>query len=214
MQGNGVEAKGLIVGPVCRSLRQSLNSLHPPLFCQPRLITTMIYTAWARKIWFAALLFLLTAHVANADIVYTLVGQSASGFTATGTITTDGTIGVLSDTNIVSTAIFVDGNGAPSIAAPVDDFFGVTATATTLNWDASSGDVFIGSPPINSWNLSYPPMPGGSASLNITHNGSTGSVLAGPGVFAVAIPEPSSFMFLGCIAGLVSISRRRHPSRA
>jgi hypothetical protein len=62
----------------------------------------------------ALLIFALATH-AKADIIYTIQNYSSlqNGYTITGTITTDGTIGILSASDITSTTFTISGPGGP-----------------------------------------------------------------------------------------------------
>jgi len=89
----------------------------------------------------AAIAMAAMTSAAHATTVYTLSGQGIGSATATGTITTDGTLGVLTQANITGVNITVaDGGGS----AAVDSFTtlsgtDLTATASGLFFDYGGG---------------------------------------------------------------------------
>ena len=97
------------------------------------------------KITLVALGALLSATSANA-LTY-LGSLTAGGTTATYSIVTDGTLGVIGQSNIVSTSGTVsNGNGTNSFANGNFLFLNggsVSATATTLSFDSSQDGTFI-----------------------------------------------------------------------
>ena len=61
---------------------------------------------------FAAAALVLSAGVAQAATIYTLTGQNTATFSVTGTITTDGTLGILNAGNVTGFSISING-GTP-----------------------------------------------------------------------------------------------------
>ena len=155
----------------------------------------------------AAILILATtlATPADANLVYALEGQvDAASFTATGTITTDGTLGALDASNIVSSMIMLSSPGPESVPVPnLVSFTGVTATATELIYTSSDDtevrfrddEAFFGS----SWRLS----PSGDDALTVNRlivfeglSAFPPTNVTSPHTFAI-VPEPFSADFSG-----------------
>ena len=93
-----------------------------------------------RRAFLFALMMMLICLVrsAGAEITYQLVGQTAGDFSAEGTITTDGTLGVIDTTNLLSSEIWVLSPELPPIplASEAIEFLGVIASPTSLQFDS------------------------------------------------------------------------------
>jgi PEP-CTERM motif len=159
---------------------------------------------------------------AEASAITYSIQTTVGSYSASGTITTDGTIGTLSQANISDFSITLSGDGNPVVLTPSDASVYLYASALSatqsqllFNFDASLGDfAFTGTPPGGSY--SY-------LDIGIQHGGqgptdyeaillSTEQSIpeSGQQVIATAVPEPSTWamMLLG-FAGLGFMACRR-----
>jgi len=143
------------------------------------------------------------------------VDQTGIGFdqgSVTGTIQTDGTIGTLATSDILSWNLVLsnglgssfDSTNGNSTASVTGD--GLTATATELLFNYGSGGVFeiVDSP--NLWELGFT---SGPVFEEILPLGLDGNAVpeAGTQVIGTAVPEPSTYM-LTLMGGLVLLRKR------
>jgi hypothetical protein len=97
--------------------------------------------------WLLAVGFLfVSANTARADIVYNFVAETIGPYTVTGTITTDGTIGTLSTSDIVAWDLTATDDSNPSISFNTATGFAfvagsdLSATATQILFNFTGSD--------------------------------------------------------------------------
>ena len=162
-----------------------------------------------RSLFVLALACAAMPSVAPAAIVYELTGQVAGAHSAFGTITTDGTLGIITDANVVSSSITVTdaANSFLLMSAPFV-FSDVTATATTLAFGGNGEVNFNNGSTQTHWRLkndmrrTIRTAPSGGQSAPITY----------PTTFAtggVAVPEPGGALLIGVCMSYVALGRRR-----
>jgi hypothetical protein len=172
-----------------------------------------------------AALVLVGAFAGKADIVYNVDRTVGTG-TITGTITTDGAIGVLAATDIVSYDLelaaapnFLNLNGTTGVQVVGSD---LTATAATLNFDFSGGAGFflIQPGPEDGFHyycdqtISGPCLDGETVAADSFEDGGLNGTIAGDVVIGTAhtsaAPEPTFMMLTGLgLAGLTFAAYRR-----
>jgi PEP-CTERM motif len=182
------------------------------------------------------LLALLAPRAAQADDVTYAVDQTIGPGTVTGTIVTDGTIGVLSASDIVGGSLTITGYGTSQVAdlpADILDISGDDLSATDENLlfnfsGTDKGGVAFGPSPIGPylyWNLGTTGYPLGVAldnyypgenivnSAGLSHPAYT-VALSGSQVVATVVnspePETSSLILIGLGSlGFLTVRRRR-----
>lgn len=176
-----------------------------------------------RAIVFAFSLLSLSS-VCRADIIYTLIPQFVSGIAVTGSITTNGTIGILPSTDIVAYSISMQmpsdpGQPSETLASPTGSGFFVlgnylSATASAISWNFAQGSgaeaSLYGSNTITQWHL-Y------TNRIDVDFNGSEyASYRNGVEQVALAsnVPEPGSLALLGAAMAGLAWQRKRRASQA
>jgi len=147
----------------------------------------------------------------RADIVYSLSGQTIGNNSVSGTITTNGTIGAISASDIVSADLMVSSGDSsfPLDAVPLA-FETVEATPTFLEWQGFGFDTIqfsddVGGTGMNRWLL----LRESATERVLIVNGALERVTVSPTphVFAVVIPEPDSFLLI-LTGGIVVLACR------
>jgi hypothetical protein len=169
-----------------------------------------------------ALIFSLLSlsSVCRADVIYTLIPQLVGGVAVTGTITTNGSFGILSAADIVGYSISMQmpsnpGQPSETLASPTGAGFLVfgnylTATASAISWNFAQGvgaeASLYGNSTITQWHL-Y------TNRIDVDFNGiEYASYRNGVEQVALAnaVPEPGSLALLGvAFAGLAWQRKRR-----
>ena len=172
----------------------------------------------------AALIGIALSTAANATPITYAVDQPLGPGSATGTITTDGTIGTLAAADIVSWDLHLnDGTNTSVLASSlgtnyvVVDGSALTASSMNLEFNYSSGsfaDFYFGNFD-NTGELCYTASsncwgPTGVGVYNVAGDGQSVYIaVAGNQVIASAVPEPLSMaLFGGGLAGMVALRRR------
>lgn len=168
---------------------------------------------------------LFFAGACHADAVYNFIPQNVGGVMMTGSITTNGTIGILSSADILGYSISLQqasNPGAPtqtlSSTDPVGAGFFVqgnylTATASGMFWNFAQGvgaeASVYGSNTITQWHL-Y------TNRIDVDYQGvEYASYRNGIEQFAIAsVPEPGSLALLGCAVAGMAWQRKRRAKRA
>lgn len=161
----------------------------------------------------------------RADIIYNLIPQNVSSVLVTGSITTNGTLGILSSADILGYSITLQqpsNPGAPtqtlSSTDPVGAGFFVmgnylTATSSAISWNFAQGvgaeASLYGSNTITQWHL-Y------TNRIDVDFAGTEyASYRDGVEQVALAaVPEPGSLALLGFAAGAMAWQRKRRAPRA
>jgi hypothetical protein len=171
----------------------------------PRLLSAMVVLG---------LVFMSAGSALAGDITYTMVNDTVdqNGYSLTGTIVTDGTIGALAYTDIVSWQFTITGPGGPYTNSGTTSsrqtlLENITATATAIQLPMGVGFTGVGvlelgertGGPVLQWSNSNSTIPEYYASANSTFLWAVSPPTGyGPGSWAVAtVPEPSSFILAG-----------------
>jgi hypothetical protein len=171
-----------------------------------------------------ALVLAFAGTSAKADIVYDLINHSSlqNGYTLSGTITTDGTTGTLTDMSFIkSWAVKITGpsnyklefSSSPSVPAELT-IGSLVVTETSIKLSTSPNSSFllgtIGDALVN-WNFR------GYTAIDYRTERPTGLWSYQSAVYDIAtvstpaVPEPSSLAIAGCgaLAGLIALGRNR-----
>ena len=160
----------------------------------------------------------------RADVIYTLIPQLVSGVAVTGTITTNGTLGVLSSADIKGYSISMQmpsnpGQPSETLSSPTGAGFFIlgnylTATTSAISWNFAQGvgaeASLYGSNTITQWHL-Y------TNRIDVDFNGiEYASNRNGVEQIALAnnVPEPGSLALLGVAFGALAWQRKRRGKRA
>jgi hypothetical protein len=164
-----------------------------------------------------ALSLLSLSGVCRADMIYTMIPQLVSGVAVTGTIRTNGTLGVLSSSDILgySISMVMPGQATQTLSNPSGAGFFIqgnylTATASAISWNFAQGvgaeASLYGNSTITQWHL-Y------TNRIDVDFNGiEYASYRNGVEQVALAnsVPEPGSLALLGAaFAGLAWHRKRR-----
>jgi hypothetical protein len=175
----------------------------------------------------AAVLLLATVTPARSDTIYSMVNYSDiyNGCTVSGSITTNGNTGVLTDADIVSwqitisppagydPAIWVPAIENPSNSSDIGSVFEATAQYLTV---AYSGDYLYFANNTDSSGIQWD-MDGNNTAGELPDNIVSHGIFwwnpwpSGDGVIAQVVPEPGTLMLLG-MGGLIALAyawRRR-----
>jgi len=153
---------------------------------------------------------------AGAEITYQLVGQTAGDFSAEGTITTDGTLGAIDNTNLLTSEIWILAAELPPIPLASESlvFAGVIASPTSLQFDSSPAvndpQVAFGDDSATLWLLtSEPTAPGANHNFRAiaAHDESYIEDITLPHLFA-AVPEPPTATLLWFTLALIGWVRQ------
>jgi hypothetical protein len=156
-------------------------------------------------------LALACATLAHAEITYEVSIAGPLGSSLYGTITTDGTIGVIQNANIVSTNLSINDGQDPPTAGILNVLAGndLDATASDLVFDYSASDggaiqvqavaawyAVAGSPGHDQWYLTYDPC-------------NACDTAPSPGGVIATAPEPASYALGLTGLGLLGVLRKR-----
>ena len=185
-----------------------------------------------KSVYLALLAVLLSPMAANADPITYDVNQTIGTGSVVGTIQTDGTLGVLGSSNIVSWILTLSSpnlsGGSPQVLTDANSSVrmsgsGVIASLADLIFDWSGGPdwslLFSGGSPFSYWCMTTGPITCNSEATpsEVIGYGTDGDnaeerLRTGPGVIARAssVPEPGTLALLGIgLAGLGLTRRRR-----
>lgn len=170
-----------------------------------------------------ALSLLSVAGACRANVVYTLVPELVGSVAVTGHITTNGTFGILSASDILSYSISMNQPGNPfqpteTLVNPTGGLYilgnYLTATASALSWNFAQGvgaeASLYGSNTITQWHL-Y------TNRIDVDFNGIEYAAYRN-GVQTVAlannVPEPGSLALLAAAIGGLAWQRKRRAAQA
>jgi hypothetical protein len=160
----------------------------------------------------------------RADVIYTLVPQFVGGVAVTGTITTNGTFGILSSADILAYSITMQKPSEPSqpsetlASATGADFLVIgnylTATASAISWNFAQGvgaeASLYGSNTITQWHLYTNRIDVDFNGIEYASNRNGIQEIA----LASAVPEPGTLALLGAAFAGLAWQRRRRATQA
>ena len=173
------------------------------------------------------LLLITLASLASAATVYN-VNRAIGAGSVVGTITTDGSTGVLGSSNITnwsltltdnSGSFFLNGTGNSAVSVS-GSAFSATATDLSFNFNAGSGYVLFQNPSIGSGNNFWCIDNGGCINSFVpgetvrtsSANGQVGTLRSGSQIITSTSPVPipaAAWLFGSALLGFVGLSRRR-----